>query len=366
MRMHGMWCLLALIFLAIEPVLAQDHYLYYRVNGSDTLASVAKRYGLERGELLAMNPTISQRGGRVVAGDVLCVPDPSQKEPEPYYTYHRVGPTENLTLIAENYGTDRRTLLEMNPTVRSGSIEPGTVLFVPNPEYKPENAQLAYAWEKIKGNPIYKLPEPEVPSPVLAAESPADIQDGLEALPRLSEDPTSEEWNLLTGFGVLGKEIPKFTQHRNLMIFSDHEVIEVPTRGARPHRQALASRRGRRIYGLLRTARSLLGIPYVWGGESVTGADCSGYVQLVYGRSGVRLPRTADIQFEVGRPIRKGKEQPGDLVFFETYAPGASHVGIYVGRHKFLHASSGAKQVTIGSLEDPYFKSRYLGARRHL
>ncbi len=80
----------------------------------------------------------------------------------------------------------------------------------------------------------------------------------------------------------------------------------------------------------------------------------------------MRLPRTADIQFEVGKKVPAGGERPGDLVFFETYAPGASHVGIYAGRRYFIHASSGAKQVTIGSLEDPYFKARYLGARRHL
>ena len=83
--------------------------------------------------------------------------------------------------------------------------------------------------------------------------------------------------------------------------------------------------------------------------------------QLGYG-----LPRMADGQFEVGIPVSRNSLEPGDLVFFETYEPGPSHVGIYIGNDQFIHASSGAGHVTVTPLNKTYYRDRYLGARRIL
>ena len=114
---------------------------------------------------------------------------------------------------------------------------------------------------------------------------------------------------------------------------------------------------------VIQNAMQYLGVPYVWGGTSPYGFDCSGYVQYVYANAGVSLPRTADVQYEVGTPISRGNLIPGDLVFFSTYTYGASHVGIYVGEGSFIHASS-SRGVTISSLYDAYYSSVYIGARR--
>ena len=114
---------------------------------------------------------------------------------------------------------------------------------------------------------------------------------------------------------------------------------------------------------LTRTAMRFLGVPYVWGGTSLAGVDCSGFVQAVFHRNGIDLPRTADAQFEIGKPVAMRNLEPGDLVFFQTYAPGASHVGIYVGGGRFVHASS-SEGVRVDSLGEDYYASRYLGARR--
>ncbi|MBE8952375.1 MAG: C40 family peptidase [Quinella sp. 1Q7] len=108
-----------------------------------------------------------------------------------------------------------------------------------------------------------------------------------------------------------------------------------------------------------------IGVPYVFGGTSPYGFDCSGYVQYVFANAGVSLPRTADVQFEVGTPVSTAELVPGDLVFFSTYTYGASHVGIYVGDGNFIHASS-SQGVTISSLSQAYYSSRYIGARRIL
>jgi cell wall-associated NlpC family hydrolase len=116
--------------------------------------------------------------------------------------------------------------------------------------------------------------------------------------------------------------------------------------------------------GLTRTALRYIGVPYEWGGESFDGVDCSGFVQAVFRHNGIELPRTADAQFEVGRRVfGQDNLRPGDLVFFQTYTEGASHVGIYLGSGRFVHASA-SDGVRIDSLSDDYYASRYLGARR--
>jgi cell wall-associated NlpC family hydrolase len=112
---------------------------------------------------------------------------------------------------------------------------------------------------------------------------------------------------------------------------------------------------------LTRNAMRFLGVPYVFGGTSTSGFDCSGYVQHVFAMMGVHLPRTADAQYDVARRI-KGQPRPGDLVFFQTYTSGVSHVGISLGGDRFVSASG--RGVTVSSLREPYWANRYLGAKR--
>ncbi|HHY93246.1 MAG TPA: C40 family peptidase [Firmicutes bacterium] len=115
---------------------------------------------------------------------------------------------------------------------------------------------------------------------------------------------------------------------------------------------------------VLRYALALLGAPYLWGGLTVEGIDCSGLVYVAYRTAGLDLPRDADQQFACGLPLPEPL-QPGDLVFFATEEPGfPSHVGFYLGQRRFLHASSRLGGVVITSLNAPYYRERFLGARR--
>jgi cell wall-associated NlpC family hydrolase len=114
---------------------------------------------------------------------------------------------------------------------------------------------------------------------------------------------------------------------------------------------------------LTRSALRFLGVPYVFGGTNSAGFDCSGFVQHVFAMLGVTLPRTADAQYDAGRPATGGP-RPGDLVFFDTYG-GVSHVGIYLGRGEFVHASS-SRGVMVSHLSESYWASRYVGAKRLL
>ncbi len=112
---------------------------------------------------------------------------------------------------------------------------------------------------------------------------------------------------------------------------------------------------------LTRSALRFLGSPYVFGGTTASGFDCSGFVQHVFAMLGIGLPRTADAQYDTGRPA-VGGPRPGDLVFFDTYG-GVSHVGIYLGRGEFVHASS-SRGVMVSHLSESYWASRYVGAKR--
>ena len=114
---------------------------------------------------------------------------------------------------------------------------------------------------------------------------------------------------------------------------------------------------------ILRTAYSMLGVPYMFGGTSPGGFDCSGFVCYVFGRAGISLPRMADTQYAAVTHISRGNLRTGDLVFFETYCAGPSHVGIYVGDGKFIHASS-SKGISVAEAFTGYWGARYLGAGR--
>ena len=118
------------------------------------------------------------------------------------------------------------------------------------------------------------------------------------------------------------------------------------------------------IKELKKSAYGFLGTRYRFGGSSRSGIDCSSFVQKVFGELEVSLPRTAREQFEVGNAVAPGDLQKGDLIFFSTYASYASHVGIYLGNNKMIHASSRDRRVVISSMNTSYYRSRFLGAKR--
>lgn len=135
-------------------------------------------------------------------------------------------------------------------------------------------------------------------------------------------------------------------------------------------RKTMASRTGRLasrglvgLHGIISTAVRFMGVPYRWAGTTASGFDCSGFTQRVFHINGVSLPRIASDQYWKGRQVAREHLSIGDLVFFSTYGPGATHVGIYMGGGNFIHASS-SHGVTISSLGDSYWAKRYFGASR--
>ncbi|MCX5865204.1 MAG: NlpC/P60 family protein [Deltaproteobacteria bacterium] len=119
---------------------------------------------------------------------------------------------------------------------------------------------------------------------------------------------------------------------------------------------------------LVSTAEGFIGIPYEWGGESAeTGFDCSGLAMTIYKLNGLNLPRNSAAQFQAGSPVRREDLAPGDLVFFATNGNAeVSHVGIYTGDGKFIHAPKKGDAIRQSSLRNGYFDGCYMGARTYL
>jgi len=165
------------------------------------------------------------------------------------------------------------------------------------------------------------------------------------------------------------ESVRKFQKIKNLKpdgIIGEKTYVALIGRSLLWEKQILSSNSSSsRATKIVDTAMKLIGVPYQWGGVTPKGFDCSGFVWYVFDKNAISLPRTADVQYEVGKAVARENLQKGDLVFFTTYAPGASHTGIYLENGNFIQTSS-SKGVMVSNLADYYWKGKYLGARRVL
>ena len=135
---------------------------------------------------------------------------------------------------------------------------------------------------------------------------------------------------------------------------------------AGPIRLHPADERGLRA-SLVETARGYLGVPYLFGGNSERGFDCSGLTGAVYGLNGLRLPRSSQAQFEAGSPVDIDQARAGDLLFFATGGGGrVSHVGLYLGQGAFIHAPRSGQSIRRNELSERYYQKTLVGARSYL
>ena len=118
------------------------------------------------------------------------------------------------------------------------------------------------------------------------------------------------------------------------------------------------------VRDVVSTALTLTGVPYRNGGSDPAGFDCSGLVQWVFAQHGIHMPREVREQFQLGMTIVLRDVQAGDLLFFETVADGASHVGVAIGGDRFVHAPSSRGVVRVERFTATYWATRFVGARR--
>ncbi|HXE96615.1 MAG TPA: NlpC/P60 family protein [Dongiaceae bacterium] len=293
---------ICLILLTLpQLVLASKSHV---VRKSESLQSIARKYHVSADELKAVNNLTSSR---VSKGTRLIIPSHAESKQKKATASvrqdsYKVAKGDTLPKIAKKTGVKMADIRSLNG-LKGNRIKPGQVLVL------------------------------------VAAEVPTRSAS-TNRLQLINKDLLNEQ--------ELTDTLAELTD-----LESDHPVDLAKSLEAN---QAINS--------LKKSAYSFLGARYRFGGSSRGALDCSSFTQQVFREQSVKLPRTAREQFYVGNEVMRGDLKKGDLVFFQTYASFPSHVGIYLGNRKMIHASSREHRVVISSMDTPYYLSRYLGARR--
>jgi len=279
----------------------------HKVRKNETLASVAKKYHVSVSDLKNANNRLN---ASVKPGDTLVIPSRSSVARSPgddsadVSSSYKVKNGDTLARVSKKTGVSVADLKRLNG-LGKGRLKPGQVLAL-------HDADAA----ETKGSKVSARPSLRY----------ADL---------LSEK-----------------------EYEQSLV----ELVEQDTVNLRQHKEPDFTADNVKL--LKTKAFGFLGTRYRFGGTSRNGLDCSAFVQKVFNEMEVTLPRTAREQFEKGEVVTRGDMQKGDLVFFRTYASFPSHVGIYLGGNRMIHASSRDRRVVISSVDTPYYRSRFIGAKR--
>jgi len=345
------------LFLFTGPGLAFPSSSYV-IRKGDTLYSIAKRFHVSQEEIRAEN---GLKSNIIKAGASLRIPEKktsgraaerpngkgkgivradSGNSSSGVFTgpaqVHRVRPGDTLWSLSRRYDVRENDLRRLNRLREGKDLQAGTLIIIREALPETYTVEEGDSLVKIAGKFGMKAEElksrNEIDSDVLTP--------GMWiALFGREEEPESTV--------VVARKIPGVTEG---------ELAEA----ALPHGNGAEPVRERAV----RVAKKMLNIPYAWGGTSLTGMDCSGFVWKVFAMLEVPLPRSAREQYQVGRGVDRDNLLVGDLVFFRTYAEYPSHVGIYLGNNQFIHMSSKSRYVKISPVDHPYYTKRYIGARR--
>lgn len=307
---HTRILLLVLCALFTTPhlVLASKTHV---VRKSESLHTIAHKYRVTIDELKTVN---NLSGTRLDKGMKIIIPSHADstvvsKKISTKQKKYTVAKGDTLPKIAKKTGVSMASIRKIN-SIKGNKVKAGQTLAL-------------------------------ISSPSLIDDSPRIIASSLPSLQLVSHDLLNEQ--------ELVETLSELTDVQHDKPVDLAKNIEDNTAG---------------VNKLKKTAYSFLGARYVFGGNSRNALDCSSFVQQVFRKENVHLPRTAREQFSVGNEVMRGDLRKGDLVFFQTYANFPSHVGIYLGNRKMIHASSHDRRVVISTMDTPYYTSRYLGARR--
>ncbi|HEV2439946.1 MAG TPA: NlpC/P60 family protein, partial [bacterium] len=314
---------------------AASHYV---VAPNDTLFSIARRFHVPLSLLAQVNGIHDL--SRIRVGDVLVIPDvPAAIAEGPVAAVptaaprtvfpSRQGPSGVMPQAAPA-GLGESYFVQPGDTLYHLALTHGTTVDAL------ETANALTSPAIIVGQ-VLRLPRPAAAAPAPVTHAPVPSAGGLAAgQHEINADPTS----------------PDATVPGGVTAPSEPAVHSVT-----PARAALAAR-------VRSSALGYLGTPYVWGGTTPSGVDCSGLVYLVYSPYVANLPRTSYDQWAAGVAVGRAELAPGDLVFFNTDGSGASHVGIYIGDGQFVHPAASTQRVVVDRLDAAYYVIHYLGARR--
>jgi cell wall-associated NlpC family hydrolase len=350
-------------FLALSATSAAHAGGVYFVKEGDTLSSVSRLFGVTAARLRAENALAStdlHPGDRLHIPDapapaVVATPVPVPEASVELATiaparlrdalcreervYHTVAKGDTLAAIARRYDTELDDLFKLNGLRKTSRLSIGQKVVVRRSGPRTHTVRRGETLARVAAR--YRI-------------TAAD----LAALNRLPDTKLAVGQRLLLEscdpVAAAGTAPPSLAPAR---ASAAAPAAPAALAGGAPVATGAASR-------VIDLAKTMLDIPYRFGGTTLRGIDCSAYVQKVFGLLDIDLPRTAREQFTVGARIGQDELSVGDLVFFRTYASFPSHVGIYLGDNLFIHASSVVRKVTIDSLDQGYYRKRFLGGRR--
>jgi len=260
---------------------------------------------------------------------------------------HTIQDGETLYIIAKKHHTTISEVRKANGMKKGEILKIGKVLKVPQNTYFPDKKATQKKHKKSMRTVKYTVKKGDVLSTIALR-----YNTSVKALQKLNGLKQSE----IIRVGEVLK-VPASKYH--------YAKKRASQRTCNKYSKNSISNRVRRIISL---AKKKLGRKYVWGAVGQRNTfDCSGLTKYVYQKNGINIPRTSIKQAKYGKYVPRKNLKPGDLVFFDTSKRRkgyVNHVGIYIGNNKFLHASSAKKKVVITSLNKPFYKSRYKGARR--
>lgn len=305
---NGMHLVVICVILLTFPSLAlaaKNH----RVKKNETLYSLAKKYHVSVADLKSANNMVDTH---LRLGDTLIIPSRTVSagralKAGAQNVSYKVKKGDTLTRVAKKTGVSISELKQLNGLGSGkGKLKPGQILALRNAQASEEPAPRVAKRTFLRHDELFSEKEYET------------------SLSELTESDS-----------VSSPDLSK--------------TLELKTDNVRL---------------LKKSAYGFLGTRYRFGGSSSSGIDCSSFVQQVFRELEVSLPRTAREQFEIGNEVVTTDLQKGDLVFFRTYAPYPSHVGIYLGNSKMIHASSRDRRVVISTINTPYYRARFIGAKR--
>jgi len=305
---------------------AASNYEQYTVKTGDTFWIISQKLGVSMASLQEANPTV--QANNLIIGSQVNIPS----------VKYTVASGDTMKTIAKKLNISLSELIATNTQLSSfDNIYPGMTLNIPSETLvKPVTPTLETRTS------IYQVVSGDTLKSVCA-------KLGVSLPSMIAANPQISNFDILYPGMMLN--IPSSNS------VTPPSIKPVPNQGSDTIAEAVIT-----------AGKTQLGVPYVFGGDQPgVASDCSGFTQYVFGQVGILLPHSSEMQSQMGTPVEKDQLKKGDLVFFQnTYKPGVSHVGVYMGDNQFIQAGTmGTREVKISTLfGTPYYDEHYWGARR--